>query len=392
MNQEKKEVTILMPCLNESGTIKVCIERAKKLLKEHNIDGEIIISDNGSTDGSQTIAEKAGARVLDCPIKGYGAALQYGIEQAKGKFILMGDSDDSYHFDEAFPMIEMLRNKFDLCMGSRLKGDIKPGAMPLLNRYVGTPFITFMGKLLFKTEQSDFNCGLRAFKKDKILQLNLVTAGMEYASEMIIKAKLSGLKVSELPINFYKDGRGRAPHMQRWRDGWRHLRFLLLHAPGYLFMLPGALLFFTGLIILLLLLRGSFKIRGVEFDVHTMLTAAFMVIIGVQTFFMGIYAKLYVYTRGILPYSKRIIAILAKLSLEKLLVAAIILAILGMAGFLSAFWTWYKVDFKALDYAVTMRTIIPSLTLIAMAILFVFNGFMLSLLFLKTKYAGIMFE
>ena len=217
-----KELTILLPCLNEAETLAVCIKRAQKLLHDYAIDGEILVSDNGSTDGSQAVAENLGTRLVHCPVRGYGAALQFGIEHAEGRFILMGDSDDSYHFDEAFPMIEALRRGFDVCMGSRLRGNIMPDAMPLLNRYVGNPVLTTIGKVLFKTDISDFHCGMRAFRKDKMLALNLVTTGMEWASEMIAKACLAGLKIAEVPINLYRDGRSRPPHLKRWRDAWRH--------------------------------------------------------------------------------------------------------------------------------------------------------------------------
>jgi len=225
-----KELTVLMPCLNEAGTLKVCIERARKLLIDNKINGEILVSDNGSTDGSQEIARALGARVVECPIRGYGAALQFGIENAEGEFILMGDSDDSYHFDEAWPMVKKLEKGYDVCMGTRLRGTIMKNAMPGLNRYLGNPVLSTIGKVLFKTDLSDFHCGMRAFRKDKLLMLNLVTTGMEWASEMVVKAKLAGLKMTEVPITLYKDGRSRPPHLMRWRDGWRHMRFMLLHA------------------------------------------------------------------------------------------------------------------------------------------------------------------
>src|SRR6266700_8307127 len=207
-----RELTILMPCLNESETIEICIRRAKRLLDAQGIDGEILISDNGSTDGSQEIARHSGARVVHCPVRGYGAALQYGIEHAEGCFIIMGDSDDSYHFDEAWPMVEMLRRGYDVCMGTRLKGTIMPDAMPVLNRYLGNPVLTGIGKVLFRTDLSDFHCGMRAFRREKVLGLNLVTTGMEWASEMVIKSTLAGMKMTEVPITLHKDGRSRPPH------------------------------------------------------------------------------------------------------------------------------------------------------------------------------------
>lgn len=224
------ELTILMPCLNEAATIETCILRAKRLLDANDINGEILISDNGSTDGSQGIAERAGARVVHCPVKGYGAALQHGIENAKGTYILMGDSDDSYHFNEAAAMIHELRKGYDVCMGTRLQGKILPGAMPFLNRWLGNPVLTLVGQVLFRIPTTDFHCGMRAFNAESIRKLDLCCTGMEWASEMVIKSKLAGLKMTEVPVTLHKDGRGRPPHLRRWRDGWRHLCFMLQHA------------------------------------------------------------------------------------------------------------------------------------------------------------------
>lgn len=224
-----KELTVLMPCLNEAETIGKCIERAKRLISDNGIDGEIIVSDNGSVDGSRDIARSLGARVVECHVRGYGAALQLGIENSEGRFVLIGDSDDSYHFDEAMSMIEKLRSGYDICMGTRLKGRIMPDAMPLTNRYLGNPILTAIGRILFKIDLSDFHCGMRAFRRDKVVNLNLDSVGMEWATEMLIKAKLAGLNMTEVPITLYKDGRSRSPHLRPLRDGWRHLRLMLLY-------------------------------------------------------------------------------------------------------------------------------------------------------------------
>lgn len=376
------ELTILMPCLNESETIATCIARGKKLLDDAGIDGEILISDNGSSDGSREIARKMGARVIHCPLRGYGAALQYGIEQAEGIYILMGDSDDSYHFDQALQMIEMLRNGFDVCMGTRLKGTIEPGAMPLLNRYLGNPVLTGIGKLLFDTHLSDFHCGMRAFRRDRILGLHLVTTGMEWASEMVIKARLSGLNMTEVPITLYKDGRSRAPHLRRWRDGWRHLRFMLLHSPNWLFTSPGALLVVAGAIGEAVLSRGMVRIGNAGLDVHSLLVMAFVLILGMQMVFTGIYANIYTRTVGILPWNERFDRLVRKLTLEKLLVVSLVLGALGGWGILATTWDWFSKGFPNLDYQLTMRRLIPSLTLLMVAVQGMFNGFMLSVLFL----------
>jgi glycosyltransferase involved in cell wall biosynthesis len=383
-----KELTILMPCLDEAETLGQCIRRALKLLSDNRIDGEILISDNGSTDGSQEIAKSLGARVVYCPVRGYGAALQFGIENSEGEYVLMGDSDDSYHFDDALPMIERLRNGYDVSMGTRLKGKIMPGAMPKLNRYIGNPILTAIGKLFFKMEMSDFHCGMRAFRRDKIMGLNLVTTGMEWASEMIIKARLKGLKMTEVPITLYPDGRNRPPHLKPWRDGWRHLRFMLLHSPKWLFIIPGMVMAGTGIAGEALLLPGMLRIGRVNFDVHTLVAMSFLLILGIQIVFTGLFAKLYSHIVGILPYDEAFEKILKRFTLEKLLIVSLVLGLLGLGGFLYTLWQWYKVHFSALDYQVTMRQLIPSLSMIAVSVQGMFNGFMLSILFLKTKPSG----
>ncbi len=377
-----------MPCLNEAETLGICIERAKKLLVDSKIDGEILISDNGSTDGSQEIASALGARVIECPLRGYGAALQFGIENAEGKFILMGDSDDSYHFDEAWPMIKMLQNGYDVCMGTRLKGRIEKNAMPTLNRYLGNPVLSTVGKLFFKTALSDFHSGMRAFRKDELLKLNLVTTGMEWASEMVVKAKLAGLKMIEVPITLYRDGRSRPPHLRRWRDGWRHLRFMLLHAPTWLFTFPGLAMVTIGILGQLVLYRGMVQVGTAKLDVHTMLVMSFLSVLGNQVVFTGLFARLYSSLHGILPYDEKFEKTIKRLTLEKLLVVSLVLGLLGGGGVLYTLWKWYQINFSDLNYKVTMRQLIPSLMLIAFAVQGIFNGFMLSILFLKTKQSS----
>lgn len=379
------ELTVLMPCLNEAETLGACINSARKLLADNNIDGEILVSDNGSSDGSLRIAQELGARVVHCGTRGYGAALQLGLEQANGKYVLMGDSDDSYHFDEALPMIELLRQGRDVCIGTRLKGTIMPGAMPLMNRHLGNPVLTAIGKKFFKIDVTDFHCGMRAFRRDKVLGLNLVTSGMEWASEMIIKSRLADLTISEVPVTLYKDGRSRESHLRRWKDGWRHLRFMLLHAPAWLFIFPGAVMFLIGFLGEILLARGPVSIDGVTLDVHSLLVMAFLEILGVQVIFTGIFATLYSHIVGIIPYNERFHRWMKLFTLEDLLIASAVLGLLGLGGFFFTFWKWYQVDFLALNYQKTMRYLIPSLTLITIAIQGFFNAFMMSLLFLKTK-------
>jgi len=374
-----------MPCLNEAETLGTCIQRARRLLVDSGIAGEILISDNGSTDGSLQIAANLGAYVVHCPERGYGAALQCGILKASGTFILMGDSDDSYHFDEALPMIEKLRNGADVCMGTRLKGRIMPGAMPPLNRMLGNPALTGIGRLFFGISMSDFHCGMRAFRRDAILGLNLVTVGMEWASEMVIKARLARLSFAEVPITLYKDGRSRPPHLKPWRDGWRHLRFMLLHAPFWLFIVPGIALIAVGLLGQCILYQGMIHLGAVRLDVHTLLVSAILIILGAQAFFSGVFVRLYSTLAGILPFDERFDRTVRRFTLEKLLIFCLVLLIIGGGGFLTTLADWYQTGLGDLNYQITMRRLIPFLTLIALSIQGMFNGFMLSILFIRTK-------
>lgn len=380
-----KELTILMPCLNEARTLGLCIRRARQLLTSHRIDGEILVSDNGSTDGCQRIARKLKARVVSCPARGYGAALQFGVERARGKFILMGDCDDSYHFDEAFPMIHQLRKGADLCMGTRLGGTIVPGAMPFLHRVLGNPVITWLGRIFYDIEQTDFYCGMRAFRADSVRRLQLVTTGMEWALEMLIKSRLSGYRITEVPITLYKDGRERAPHLRTWRDGWRSLRFMLLHAPDFLFVLPAATMIVIGLAGMVLLTPAPLRFGSVTFNLHSLLTFAFLVLIGVQVFFAGLFAKVYSFAHGILPGRSGLVEFLERISLESLLILSLILFLTGAAGFIWTLQTWVATGFASLDYDITMRRLIPSLTLVGVAVVTAFNGFVLSLLHVPTR-------
>lgn len=363
----------------------VCIGRAKELLAQHRIDGEVLISDNGSTDGSQEIAASLGARVVHCPTRGYGAALQYGIQQAKGKFIIMGDCDDSYHFDEAYPMLEKLEEGYDICMGTRLKGRIMPGAMPTLNQLLGNPLLTFVGRLFFNIATSDFHCGLRAFRRDKVMAIGLVTTGMEWASEMVIKSRLNGLRMTEVPVTLYKDGRNRPPHLRRWHDGWRHLRFMLLHAPNWLFVYPGTALVLTAFILGIVLILGQVRIGTANLGVHSLLTMAFMAIVGIQVIYAGLFINLYAHLIGLLPTTSKFIERLKRFSLEKFLLAFGLVGLTGMGIFIFNFWNWYSKGYPALDVYVTMRQVVPALTLMTISVQGIFNCFMFSILFLKTR-------
>ena len=287
-----------MPCLNESETLETCIKKAKAYLNAHNIYGEVVIADNGSNDGSQEIAKEAGARVVNIPEKGYGSALRGGIAAAEGQYIIMGDADNSYNFTNLSPFVEKLRQGYDLVMGNRFKGGIKPGAMPPLHKYLGNPILTWIGKLFFSSSCSDFHCGLRGFRKDAIERLNLRTTGMEFASEMVVKASLYKLRIAEVPTTLSPDGRSRPPHLRSWRDGWRHLRFLLLYSPRWLFLYPGLLLMLIGLISTFLFISGT--------RIHTLLYSATAIIIGFQTVIFALFTKAFAVSEGLIPEDKRL--------------------------------------------------------------------------------------
>jgi len=294
------KLTILMPCLNEAETLETCIKKANSWLKNSGLDGQVIIADNGSTDGSQIIAMRNGARVVDVPIKGYGSALYFGTLAAEGEFVIMGDSDDSYDFSKLDKFIEKLNDGFDLVMGNRFLGGIFHGAMPWKNRYIGNPLLTWVGRTLFKCPASDFHCGLRGIKKDSFLRLDLRTTGMEYASEMVIKATLLGMKIAEVPTTLSKDGRSRPPHLRPWRDGWRHLRFMMLFSPRWLLFIPGLLLSGLSCVFYLLLLNGPLRIAHLSLDIHTLLYAQTGIILGLLAIILGIIIRIFGMREGLL--------------------------------------------------------------------------------------------
>src|SRR4026208_1307831 len=302
----RTELSILMPCLNEAETLATCIKKAQKALDDLNVHGEVVIADNGSTDGSPEIAAVLGARVIHVAEKGYGSALLGGIEAARGKYFIMGDADDSYDFTNLGPFLEKLRDGYDLVMGNRFKGGIAPPAMPPLHKYLGNPVLTGIGRLFFRSPCGDFHCGLRGFSKAAIQRLDLRTTGMEFARETVVKASLHGLRITEVPTTLSVDGRQRPPHLRSWRDGWRHLRFLLLYSPRWLFLYPGLLLMLLGAAVSGWLLVGPRVIDGITLDVHTFLYAAMAVIIGYQTVIFAIFTKVFAITEGLLPENPRL--------------------------------------------------------------------------------------
>ncbi|OKH24875.1 dolichol-P-glucose synthetase [Hydrococcus rivularis NIES-593] len=375
------ELSIVMPCLNEAETLATCIKKARQYLDQHQIAGEIVVADNGSTDGSQEIAIRMGARVVHVEQKGYGSALRGGIAAANGKYIIMGDADDSYDFTQLDPFLEQLRAGHDLVMGNRFKGGIKPGAMPPLHKYLGNPVLTWIGRLFFASPCKDFHCGLRGFRKDAIAALDLRTSGMEFASEMVVKATLHKMKITEVPTTLSPDGRSRPPHLRSWRDGWRHLRFLLLYSPRWLFLYPGALLMLVGLIVGIWLLPGP---RGL-FDIHTLLFAATAILVGFQAVLFAVFTKIFAISEGLLPEDPRLNRLFRYIDLEKGLIVGSLLLLAGIGGSIYAFGIWGTQDFGVLDPTKTMRIVIPAVTSLSLGFQIVLSSFFLSVLGLKHR-------
>lgn len=359
-NDGDVELTILMPCLNEAETLETCIRKAQGYLDRSGVLGEVLISDNGSTDGSQEIAERLGARVSHAPRRGYGAALINGIDQARGRYVIMADADDSYDFVNLQPFVDRLRDGADLVMGNRFSGGIAPGAMPPLHKYLGNPVLSGIGQLFFRPNIGDFHCGLRGFNKERIRELDLQTTGMEFASEMVVKASLARYAIEEVPTTLKKDGRSRPPHLRSWHDGWRHLRFLLLFAPRWLFVYPGLVAFFLGAIAVSVLAFGGVRVGSVGFDVTTMVYASALCVIGYQSLLFFWLTKLYATQEGFLPASPRYRSIVAKWSAERGLLTGVGLFVVGVAIGIVQVIRWGDVDFGPQDAAAVVRIAIPS--------------------------------
>ena len=383
--EEALELTILMPCLNEAETLAVCIEKARGFLEKHHVRGEVLIADNGSTDGSQTIAEQAGARVVPVKEKGYGSALLGGIAAAKGRYIIMGDADDSYDFVNLMPFVEKLREGYDLVMGNRFRGGILPGAMPPLHYYLGNPVLTGIGRLFFCPEIGDYHCGLRGYSKAAAEKMGLRTTGMEFASEMVVKASLLKLRICEVPTTLKKDGRNRPPHLRSWRDGWRHLRFMLMYSPRWLFLIPGAALMLIGLLAGIWLIPGPRTIGNVTFDVHTMLYAGLAVLIGFQSVLFAVFTKTFAITAGLLPSDERMEKLFKHITLEAGLIVGVLLILAGLGGTAYAVLGWQKTQFGPLVPSDTLRTVIPSFVLLALGCQTVLSSFFISVLGLKRR-------
>jgi glycosyltransferase involved in cell wall biosynthesis len=370
------DLTILMPCLNEAETVAVCVAKACRFLGGAKIAGEVLVADNGSTDGSQALATGVGARVVAVAERGYGAALLGGIAEARGRYVIMGDADDSYDFAKLDLFVERLRAGADIVMGNRFKGGIAPGAMPFLHRYLGNPVLSFLGRLFFSLPVGDFHCGLRGFVRDRIRALDLKTTGMEFASEMVVRAGFAGYRIEEVPTTLSKDGRTRAPHLRTWRDGWRHLRFLLIYSPRWLFLYPGLALLVLGLIGAVALLPGTVRVAGIGFDIHTFIVACMAILVGLQSVTFALIARKFGARRGLIPPSVGYDALLESLTMERMLLLALIVGLGGFLGVLSCVSVWASAGFGPLEYATMLRTLTLSATAVAAALQLAFTAFL----------------
>ncbi len=379
-DERRVELSIVMPCLNESETLATCIRHALTFLSDSGIAGEVVIADNGSTDGSQQIAQGEGARVVEVEERGYGAALSAGILAARGRFVAMGDADDSYDFEGLGPFVDELRGGADLVMGNRFRGGIDKGAMPPLHKYLGNPVLSRIGQLFFKIPVKDFHCGLRAFRRDSIMDLHLRTSGMEFASEMVVKASLADLDIVEVPTTLRKDGRSRPPHLRSWRDGWRHLRFLLLYSPRWLFLYPGLTATVIGLLTSLALVRGPITVGSLGLDIGTMMCAMAIAIIGYQAVVFALLSKVYATHEGFLPSSPRFDAFQRRLNLENVIVVGLLVFVVGLVGLGISLWGWREAGFGALQPEDSVRAVTPAILGLVLGGQTILAGLFLSLL------------
>jgi len=371
------EVTILMPCLNEAETLATCVLKARRYLDESGVPGEVLVADNGSTDGSQDIARQHGARVVDIASRGYGAALIGGIENAQGKYVIMGDADDSYDFSRLSAFVERLRSGADLVMGNRFRGGIFAGAMPFLHRYLGNPVLSWLGRIFFNIPVGDFHCGLRGFNRERIQTLNLSTPGMEFASEMVVKSAIAGLRIEEVPTTLQKDGRSRPPHLRTWRDGWRHLRFLLIFSPRYLYLIPGLAMLILGLAGMAATWNGPVSIvHGVSLDIHAYAFFVFTAVLGVQFLMFGVLARRLAGLFRIKPSASRIhIRIERFATLEYSLAMAVIGLVCGVSGGWLCFSRWQATGYAALAYGAMLKPFILSLALVVVSVQLIATAF-----------------
>jgi len=382
---EDKELTILMPCLNEEGTIGKCISKAIESIRKNGLSAEVLIADNVSTDNSVSIAEKLGARVVTVHEKGYGSALKAGIKEAKGKYIIMGDSDCSYDFGEISLFIDRLRDGYDLVMGNRFKGGIQKGAMPFLHRYLGNPVLSFIGRLFFQSSIGDFHCGLRGFNRQSIINIGLTTTGMEFASEMVVKATINKLKITEVPTILYPDERNKPPHLNTWPDGWRHLRFLLVYSPRWLFLFPGIFMLLVGLLFSVIIGLKQVSLNHVNFDVHTLLYSITFFYIGYQFVSFYIFTRYFGISNGLLPQSKRFKKFLYYLKLERGIFIGLFFLLAGILLSIHALQIWKESGFGGLNPSEVLRIVIPASFSIIVGMQTILNSFFLSILGLRKQ-------
>jgi glycosyltransferase involved in cell wall biosynthesis len=377
------EVSVVMPCLNEAETLQICIEKALGALRRSGLVGEVIVADNGSTDGSQAIAHRAGARVVEVSRRGYGSALRGGISAAAGTYIVMGDADASYDFDAIPAFLEKLRSGYDLVVGNRFHGGIERGAMPLLHKAFGNPVLSFLGRLFFKSPIGDFHCGMRAFRNEAYERMGLQTTGMEFASEMIIMAALRGLRVAEIPTVLRQDGRTRRPYLRTWRDGWRHLRFMLVYSPRWLFLTPGIAMMVLGSLGLTWLATGPRRVGPVVLDVNTLLLCGLLAIVGYQLIVFAVFTRAFAAREGLYPEQGLLQFLQKYITLEVGLLVGLCLLLMGAGGVVVAFLSWKSVGFEGLNPRVTMRELIPANVLMVVGTQTIFSSFFLSILGLQ---------
>ena len=382
---ETPELSIVMPCLNEAETLGTCIEKAQRFLAAHGVNGEIVVADNGSTDGSPELAARLGARVVHVAERGYGSALHGGITAARGRYVVLGDSDDSYDFSDLSAFLERLRAGDALVMGNRFRGTILPGAMPPLHRFLGNPVLSALGRLFFRSPVGDFHCGLRAVNRAAYDVIAPTTSGMEYASEMVIKATLAGLPISEVPIVLHPDGRSRPPHLRSWRDGWRHLRFMLLFSPRWLFLVPGSVLFGLGSVASVWLMTGMRRVGPAFLDIHTLLVAGLACLLGYQLIVFALFTKVFAISEGFQPMPGYLDRLFRHVSLEAGIAVGGVLTLGGLAALALAVWSWRSAGFGALDPRETMRQVIPGAVLLVLGIQTVFSSFFLSTLGIRRR-------
>lgn len=386
MQTSEIELTILMPCLNEEETLPYCLDKAFTFLEKNNITGEVLVVDNGSIDNSAIVAINRGAVLIKESVKGYGAAIMAGINHAKGKYIIIGDADDSYDFSNIMDFVISLRSGSDLVIGNRFKGGIQKNAMPLLHRYVGNPVLSFLGRVFFKTPIGDFHCGLRGLRKDIFKLLDLKTTGMEFASEMIVKASLNGLVISEVPTILHPDKRSKRSHLNTWRDGWRHLRFLLLYSPKWLFLFPGIALMLLGIVGTIILTLGPIEIGNKKLDVHTLVYTSGFIMLGFQFISFYFFSRLYAAINGLWPGQEKFLQYFYKnFSLERGILGGVILFIAGIFLMAKSFLYWSHTHFGNINPVIVLRWVIPSVVLLVLGVQLIISFFYLSFLTIKSK-------